>query len=168
MTILGTDDTVSPYEGLVWGGESYYVSADDMHAYWANYNNTDDNPVTVAVDNINLSDGSTVDRRMWLNGDNCVAVEELRVNGGGHDWPGLFGNMDINSDIEIWNFVSQYDLSGLINCNANTSIQELNNLETKTYVKTIDILGRLQQSSSSTILFSIHTDGSVEKNIILK
>ena len=168
MTILGTDDTVSPYEGLVWGGESYYVSADDMHAYWANYNNTDNNPVTVSVDNINLSDGSTVDRRMWLNGDNCVSVEELRVNGGGHDWPGLFGNMDINSDIEIWNFVSQYDVSGLINCNANTSIQELNNLETKTHVKTIDILGRLQHSSSSTILFSIHTDGSVEKNIILK
>ena len=29
MTILGTDDSTSPYEGLVWV-ESYYVSADDM------------------------------------------------------------------------------------------------------------------------------------------
>ena len=56
---------------------------------------------------------------VWGDGDACVRVEHLKVNGGGHDWPGTFGNMDINSNEEIWNFVSQFDLNGLIDCNVS-------------------------------------------------
>lgn len=125
QTILGTADSISPYNGLIWGGYTYYVSADDMHSYWVDYNNADNNAIVTAVDNINLNDGSSVDKRRWENGDNCVAVEELRVNNGGHDWPGSFGNMDIDATTEIWNFVSKYDLNGLIDCH-NTSINQTN------------------------------------------
>ena len=31
-----------------------------------------------------------------------------RVNGGGHDWFGTWGNMDITSAVEMWNFWSQF------------------------------------------------------------
>ena len=39
-----------------------------------------------------------------------------------------FGNMDINATDEIWKFVSQYDINGLINC-GNTIIDEKNKSE---------------------------------------
>ncbi|NNL16161.1 MAG: T9SS type A sorting domain-containing protein, partial [Flavobacteriaceae bacterium] len=53
------------------------------------------------------------------------------VIGGGHDWPGSFGNMTIDASIEIWQFVSRYDLNGLIGC-TTTSINE-NNGQAKNY-----------------------------------
>ena len=133
LTILGTADQISLYGGVIFGGVTYYVSADNMHAYWSNYNNTDISPVTVAIPDINTSDGSTVERRTWANGDNCVSVEELKVNGGGHDWPGSFGNMDINANNEIWNFVSQYNMNGLISCSTNSISETQESMQIKAY-----------------------------------
>jgi len=124
MTILGTDDQISPYDGLVWAGIRFYISADETHTYWANHNSTDPDPTIVDLPNINSSDESSVEKRTWSNGDNCVSVQELKVNGGGHDWPGTFGNMDIDASLEIWNFVSKYNIDGLIECSI-TSVQEL-------------------------------------------
>lgn len=116
LTILGTDDFISPYEGLVWGGIQYYLSADDTHEYWANYNNTTSSPTITQLPDLNPSDGSTVEHYVWENGDNCVTIEHLKINGGGHDWPGSFGNEDINASEEIWKFVSKFDINGLTNC----------------------------------------------------
>jgi len=166
MTILGTDDYVSPYEGLSWNGELFYVSADDMHLYWAEFNNTELNPIVVDVPNTNISDGTTVQRKTWANGTNCVSVEELKVNGGGHDWPGVFGNMDIDSDQEIWNFVSKHNINGLIDCNTNSSIEEIE--KDRLCVKTINVLGQVSKKHSRNIVFHIYSDGSVEKQNLLK
>jgi len=121
MTILGTDDETSPYEGLTWGGVQYYLSADEMHTYWATHNNTAEQSTISQVPNQNQSDGSTVERHVWENGNECVTVEHLKVIGGGHDWPGTFGNMDIDASLEIWNYVSKYDLGGLINCTTTST-----------------------------------------------
>lgn len=165
MTILGTEDYISPYGGLVWEGESYYVSADVMHAFWSDYNNTDSNPVVIDLPDVDVSDGSTVQRRSWINGDECVRVEELKVLGGGHDWPGTFGNMDIIADQEIWNFVSQHSIEGLIDCEG-VSIEELVNNRTSKLLKTINILGQellFEESEISGLYFKIYDDGSVEK-----
>jgi polyhydroxybutyrate depolymerase len=49
-----------------------------------------------------------------LNGDNNVEIEHYKVINGGHGWPGVLGNMDINSNFIIWNFVSQFDINGKI------------------------------------------------------
>ena len=38
MTILGTEDYESIYNGVVYNGVTYYISADDTHEYWSNYN----------------------------------------------------------------------------------------------------------------------------------
>ncbi len=125
LTILGTDDEVSPYEGLEWAGTQYYLSADDMHNYWAVQNNCETNATVSNIPNTNSSDGSTVERHTWSTASACAYVEELKVIGGGHDWPGTFGNMDIDASLEIWNFVSRYNLEGLIDC-GTTAINEPN------------------------------------------
>ena len=83
---------------------------------------SDSNPVITDVEDISPYDGSTVERKRWLNGDNCSSVQELKVIGGDHDWPGVFGNMDIDATQEIWNFVSKHDINGLINCNSTSII----------------------------------------------
>jgi len=125
MTILGTADWISDYNGIWWQGVQYYVSAVEMHEFWATQNNCNTTASITEVPNSNPSDGSTVERHTWFTSDGCAYVEELKVIGGGHDWPGTFGNMDINATEEIWQFVSRYSLDGLITCNS-TSINEHN------------------------------------------
>ena len=120
MTILGTADAISDYNGVWWGGVQYYMSADESHDYWVTSNNCDTNAVTVNLANTSTSDGSTVERNTWSTSLGCAYVEELKVINGGHDWPGSFGNMDIDATQEIWNFVSRYDLNGLIECSTNS------------------------------------------------
>ena len=94
--------------------------------------------------------------------------------GGGHDWPGSFGNMTIDSNIEIWEFVSRYDINGLIGC-ATTSIIENNGqndnklfLNKKQLNKIVDLLGRESEGLINQPLFYIYDDGTVEKKIIIK
>ena len=76
MLIPGTADR-SPHsaydEGLSYGDMPLYMSANDITNYWSNYNNTDIDPVVTDVANSAPNDGSTVERKLWLNGDNCVS-----------------------------------------------------------------------------------------------
>ena len=125
MTILGTADGISNYDGVFFGGEQYYVSAAEMHSFWASQNNCNANAVTTLVPDINATDGSTVERNTWSTAEGCAYVEELKVIGGGHDWPGSFGNADINATAELWQFLSRYNLNGLIDC-TTTSLNEEN------------------------------------------
>lgn len=110
LTIHGTKDS---YEGIIYEGITYYPSLNDVNNYWINYNNTDTTPTVIQMSDLNSSDGSTVEHYSWKNGDDGVSVEHYKVIGGGHDWPGSFGNMDIDASVEIWNFVSKYDINGL-------------------------------------------------------
>jgi len=114
LTILGTDDITSPYNGIIYLGIEYYLSAAATHMYWATHNNCD----TTAVVNIV---SPSVERYTWLTASGCAYVEELKVIGGGHDWPGSFGNMTIDASEEIWNFVSKYNINGLIGCSTLAS-----------------------------------------------
>ncbi len=123
VTIHGSEDE---YEGITWAGITYYISLDDANSYWANYNNADATPIVIPLPNTSSSDGSTVEYYAWQNGDGCVDVDHYKVIGGGHDWPGSFGNMDIDANTVIWNFVSKYNLNGLINCNS-TAVEEIEN-----------------------------------------
>ena len=118
LTILGTDDLVSIYNGIVFGGVEYYLSAAATHSYWATYNNCN------TTSTMSIASPS-VERYTWSTASGCAFVEELKVIGGGHDWPGSFGNMTIDANIEIWQFVSRYDINGLIGC-ITTSINENN------------------------------------------
>jgi len=118
LTILGTDDFISPYNGITFGGVEYYLSAAATHSYWASHNNCN---LTSTMSTVS----SSVERYTWSTTSGCAYVEEIKVIGGGHDWPGSFGNMTIDANIEIWQFVSRYDINGLIGC-TTTSINENN------------------------------------------
>ena len=116
LTILGTNDITSPYNGIIYQGVEYYLSAAATHRYWVMQNNCDTTATMSVV-------SPSVERYTWSTASGCAYVEELKVIGGGHDWPGSFGNMTIDANKEIWQFVSRYDINGLIGCNA-TSILE--------------------------------------------
>tara|TARA_B100001287_G_scaffold85094_1_gene71080 strand:+ start:863 stop:1918 length:1056 start_codon:yes stop_codon:yes gene_type:complete len=165
LLIPGTND-MSPHSTYS-GFQPYYMSADDITTYWSNYNNTDINPIISQIPNINTFDNSTVEKRVWENGDNCVRVEELKVIGGDHDWPGTSGNLDISASVEVWNFVSKFDIHGLIDCNT-TSNQEIHNFHNKKPLAITDMLGRNTKVLKNIPLFYIYHDGTVEKKIIFE
>lgn len=125
VTIHGTKDD---YEGITFAGITFYPSLAVVNDYWTNFNNTDAIPTIVELSDINTTDATTVEQYSWPNGNGCVAVEHFKVINGGHDWPGSFGNMDIDASLEIWNYVSQYDRNGLISCQT-TSVPEIINLQ---------------------------------------
>ena len=128
LTILGTSDAISDYNGITFNGIQYYISAAETHQYWATANNCAANPTMTTIPNTNTSDGSTVERYTWADASGCAYVEHLKVINGGHDWPGAFGNMDIDASQEIWSFVSRYNISGLIGCGTN-SIENASSLD---------------------------------------
>ena len=160
LLIPGTAD-LSPHSTYN-GFPPYYMSAEEITTYWSNFNNTDPSPIISQIPNINTSDGSTVEKRVWENGDNCVSVTELKVINGDHDWPGSSGNMDVIATNEIWNFVSQYDINGLINCSSSIS-EDFLGFDTKHIVKIIDVIGRETILNTNQILFFIYSDGTIEK-----
>ena len=110
LQIHGTNDQKVPYKG----NRKWSLSINKVLEYWINHNNCDITPLEMSFPDINNSDESNVHRLSWLNGDNSVITDHIIVNGGGHDWFGVWGNMDINSTTEIWKFFSQYDINGKI------------------------------------------------------
>ena len=128
LLIPGTND--GNFHSMYNGFQPYYLSVDEITTYWSNHNNTNPNPTITQIPNTNTADGSTVEERVWENGDNCVTVKELKVIGGDHDWPGSFGNMDISASQEIWNFVSKYNVNGLIDCGPTND-----NIESSSFIQ---------------------------------
>ena len=124
IQIHGTSDATVPYNG----GAGWSVSIPNILTHWRTYNNCDATPVVTNVPNINTTDGSTVEKTVYENGDNCTEVVHFKVNSGGHTWPGSafnipITNYDIDASVEVWKFFSQYDINGKIDC-ATTSLDE--------------------------------------------
>lgn len=114
LQIHGTADGTVPYNGQLWT-----TAINDVLDYWVSYNNCNTTPEIIDIPDIDPNDGSTVEHFTWSDGDNSVNTEHFKVSGGGHTWPGsIFGgsgtNKDINASIEAWNFLSRYDINGLI------------------------------------------------------
>lgn len=161
LTINGTDDDIHPYDDP----NGWYVSVAAIDSFWATTNNTDVAPIVTQIPDTNPSDGSTVERYSWQNGDGCVSVEELKVINGGHDWPSplnSWSNQDINANIEVWNFLSRFDMTGLIGCNSS-NILNIEAVNSKTLVKIVDLLGKETQQKSNQLLLYIYDDGTIEK-----
>tara|TARA_B100001059_G_scaffold224775_1_gene251268 strand:+ start:56 stop:1207 length:1152 start_codon:yes stop_codon:yes gene_type:complete len=151
ITILGTSDNNSLYDGITFNGIEYYLSAAATHAYWANYNNCDMDPTMNSV-------SPSVERYTWSTSEGCDYVEELKVIGGGHDWPGSFGNMTINSDIEIWQFVSRYDINGLMGCSTSSISENSDQLTLlKVYPNPIHDMLTIEISSLRDTTYELYT-----------
>ena len=165
LLVPGTDD-FSPHSTYN-GFQPYYMSVQEITTYWSNFNSTDLNPNVTQLPNLNTGDGSTVEERVWENGNNCISVKELKVINGDHDWPGSSGNMDIYATNEIWNFLSKFNINGLINC--QTSVDEIGLSDgSKKLVKVVDVLGRKIDFSFNKLLFYIYYDGTTEKKYFSK
>ena len=161
LQIHGTSDQTVPYVG----DPTWTKSIDDVLQYWVAYNNCNLIADTTIIPDLVLGDWSTAEHIVYDGGDNSVTTEHFKIYGGDHDWPGVWGNMDIHASAEVWKFFSRYDINGLIS--TSTSINE-KNIKDKRLVKITDILGReTTTTKNNTLLFYIYNDKTVEKKIVI-
>jgi polyhydroxybutyrate depolymerase len=107
--IHGSQDDVTPPSGDPnnndgWGA---YPSIPFTINYFSEKNECT-TVVTETLPETDFSDGSYVLSEKHLNGINNNEVWYYEVVGGGHDWPGAWGNMDINAGEEAWLFFQKY------------------------------------------------------------
>ena len=119
LQIHGDADDVVAYEGL-----AFSKSIPEVLDYWIAHNDCQTSGIAMDLEDTNTGDGSTVSTLDFPNGRQCTSVNHFRVHGGGHTWPGAWGNRDISASNEVWNFVSQYNLNGLIGCTTSTQEAE--------------------------------------------
>ena len=107
--IHGTADGVVPY-GSTLGSNDPWDGAPDVEtvvAHWANANGCTE-VTTTSLPDLDPSDGSTVDLIEHSGSPTGYKAQVYRVNGGGHDWFGTWGNMDIESSAAMWSFWSSF------------------------------------------------------------
>ena len=119
--IHGSQDNVTPLSGDPnnndgWGA---YPSIQSTINYFAEKNECT-TVVNGLVPNIDTSDNSFIESEKHLNGINENEVWYYKVVGGGHDWPGAWGNMDIEAGEEAWLFFQNYIDANLLNTNLST------------------------------------------------
>jgi len=109
LSIHGTFDFYNPADGNIFS-----MGLKELSAFWAAHNHASvTDLVTEDLPDLDPTDGSTVTAHSVV-GQGCAEVTYYEVVRGGHDWPGMWGNMDIDSSQEIWDFVSQFDMNGKI------------------------------------------------------
>ena len=109
LEIHGSQDSVTPLSGDPnnndgWGS---YPSIPYTINYFSEKNECTI-VTTEQLPNTDLSDGSYIVSEKHLNGINNNEVWYYEVIGGGHDWPGAWGNMDISAGEEAWLFFQKY------------------------------------------------------------
>lgn len=117
MQIHGTSDFVVDYNGSAVAG----ISVDELIAQWNGFNNCPLSPDITQLPNIDLFDLSTVEQHVYAPCDATTSTVLLKVNGGGHQWPGtdvILGglgtiNRDISASEKIWEFFSGFSCQGI-------------------------------------------------------
>tara|TARA_B110000444_G_C18834239_1_gene595008 strand:+ start:360 stop:2231 length:1872 start_codon:yes stop_codon:yes gene_type:complete len=162
LEIHGTQDNVTYFDGDYsnqggWGAYPSIPATIDFYVemYSLELNSIGNFPNTVQ------NDGSTVVFEKYGDDDSCYKVWLYTVNGGGHDWPGAYGNMDINASREAWLFFDSL-------CAGTVDIETSITHDYKKIVKVTDLLGREIQSASNQIILNVFDDGSVEKKFIVE
>jgi len=124
MLMHGTADSVVPYAG----DATWTIGVEEVAEYWRDVNACELTPEVIQVPDIDLTDQSTAELIKYSNGNNGAEVHLYKLTGAGHTWPGNFlGTFNTNNDIvgsvEIWKFLSQYDLNTL-NMPVDVSVTE--------------------------------------------
>ena len=157
LEIHGTNDNVTPMAGDPtnidgWGA---YPSIPNTMDYWVNrYGLTAIS--SSALPDIAPTDGSTVSSDKYTETGSCSQVWLYTVDGGGHDWPGAWGNMDISASREAWLFFDQL-------CVNPVDIVEIEHNKGRQLVRIVDLLGREIEFQKGVIMLYQYSDGSIEK-----
>ena len=160
LEIHGTQDNVTYWQGDPNnnGGWGAYPSLPNTIGFFTNlFGLTTLNSSTFS--DIDLTDGSTVDSDKHTEAGSCTQVWLYTVDGGGHDWPGAWGNMDISASREAWLFFEQL-------CVTPLGIGAYNSNQNRELIRIVDILGRETDFKKGVLLFYQYTDGSVEKKVV--
>jgi len=109
LAVFGTDDTTTNYEGDMgnkdgWGA---YQSIPYIIDFWANAVNAQKMEKETFPNKVK-TDSSFVVREKYYNESDKNELQFYKVIGGGHDWPGAWGNMDIDTSREIWDFFEKH------------------------------------------------------------
>ena len=104
LQIHGLLDFVVPYDGNAGS-----KSIPDVIDYWVNYNSCGDDPDTI----IKYDNYSLVSYETYIKCINNVNVKLILHPEMGHDWP-TTQSYNVNASSEIWDFVSKYNIYGLI------------------------------------------------------
>lgn len=125
IQIHGTGDGTVDYNGT-----AFSEPVTSVHDYWVNFNNCDPTPVVENVPDIDPNDGTTVEKFTYSNGDDCAEVVHYKIAGGSHSWAGSIinfpgTNYDINASTEVWNFVSRYNINGMIENCATSDVPQI-------------------------------------------
>ena len=109
LQISGTSDRTVPMDGSMsptwgWGGAP---DIENIIDYWSEINECSNSKI-IDLPDISNQDNSfvTLDKRFNIESKDRVRL--YTVHGGGHDWPGAWGNMDIDASEEIWDFFSKH------------------------------------------------------------
>lgn len=124
LQIHNTADPVVPYNGFEHG-----MPIEEVIARWRAFDFCAPIADTFAFPNIDVLDGSTIEKYTWSD---CYANRQVvlyKVNGGGHTWPGsklVFAptNNDILASREIWEFFLQFNQPISVNTRPAPAVQE--------------------------------------------
>jgi len=113
LEIHGTDDDITYWEGDMYNHQGYgpYLPVLNTFDFWVQKNECAQSVVEVFPD-IYPYDGSIVESTKFKKGLFNNEVWLYKVDSGGHDWPGSWGNMDIDATEEIWKFFTQVIQNG--------------------------------------------------------
>ena len=103
INIHGTDDFDVPYVG-----NSYYPSIPDVVDWWKNFNNSTNEDLLTNQD-------GTIEQYIYYDDAGDRFVEHIKVIGGGHYWDDKLNYEAKNTSGLIWEFVSNFDIDGVIN-----------------------------------------------------
>tara|TARA_B100000767_G_scaffold150506_1_gene141711 strand:- start:106 stop:1968 length:1863 start_codon:yes stop_codon:yes gene_type:complete len=155
--IHGTNDNVTYYDGDPtnqdgWG--AYPSIPETMSFFNSLFGLTLQSSENLP--NTDTNDGSSVSSEKYGAENSCSEVWLYTVQGGGHDWPGAYGNMDIEASREAWLFFDQL-------CEPITNLSETTPLQSKKLVRVLDLMGREVNKNTTGLVLYQYTDGSLER-----
>ncbi len=161
--IHGTEDDVTYYEGDMsnQGGWGAYLDIPSTIDYFVDKINLEDLAIDTLT-NIDANDGSIVVSYVYSSENTSDEVWLYKVINGGHDWPGAWGNMDIDASQKAWEFFNK------MLATESTAIQANKANDNKKLLKITNVLGQETAAKFNIPLLYIYNDGTVEKRLIFK
>ena len=157
------DPTVSYNQGVILDGPwSGGWGVEEVMGFWTEQMGATES-TEEAMPNAVLLDFTTVDFIRHYGAPGGQEFHHYRVNGGGHDWFGAWGNQDIDSTDLIWEF-----FSSACEESANSILDyPLSVTPAKRLLRVMDLMGRTTEIVPDQLLLYLFSDGSVEKRMEL-